>query len=66
MVAAAVALVGVAFLLTLERGTTDTLYIHRVDAAEAPRVDGETSDPIWRRVPAVSVRTEQGGNFARG
>ena len=66
MVAAAAALVGVTFLLTLERQATDTLYIYRIDAAEAPRIDGETSDPIWRKVPAVTVQTEQGGNFYRG
>ena len=63
MVSAAAALVGIGFLITLERTTTDTLYIYRVDPAEAPIVDGETSDPIWRRVPAVTVLTEHGGSF---
>jgi ethylbenzene dehydrogenase len=66
IVAAAAALVGVAFLVALEPRATDTLYIQRIDAAEAPRIDGETSDPIWRKVPAVAVLTEQGGNFYRG
>jgi hypothetical protein len=62
-VAAAAALVGVTFLLTLERQTTDTLYIYRINPADAPVIDGETSDPAWRKVPPVAVTTEQGGNF---
>lgn len=66
IVAAAVALVAVTFVVTLEPRATDTLYIQHIEAADAPRIDGETSDPIWRKVPAVAVLTEQGGNFFRG
>jgi hypothetical protein len=63
IVSAAAALVGVGFLLAVERQTTDALYIRRVDPAEAPVIDGETSDAVWRRAPAVTVLTEHGGNF---
>jgi len=63
MVAAAAALVGVTFLITVERQTGETLMIYRIDPAEAPVIDGETSDPVWGKVPAVTVVTEQGGNF---
>jgi len=63
MVAAAAALVAVTFLITVERQSVDTLTIYRIDRSEAPVIDGETSDPIWRKVPPVTVVTEQGGNF---
>lgn len=51
------------FAITSERQIVDTLYIYRVSRAEVPVIDGETSDPIWRRIPPLYVRTENGGNF---
>jgi hypothetical protein len=63
LIAIAVAIVGVMFLLTIDRETGNSLYIRRISAAEVPIVDGEASDPIWRKVPALSVVTEHGENF---
>lgn len=53
----------VTFMVTSARQIVDTLRIYRIEPAEAPVIDGETSDPIWRRVPPLYVRTENGGNF---
>jgi hypothetical protein len=63
MVATAVALVGAAFLVTIDRQATDSLRIPRVDKTVLPVLDGDTSDPIWRTVRPISVVTEHGGNF---
>jgi hypothetical protein len=41
----------------------DSLRIHKIDAAEVPAIDGEASDPVWRRVAPIFIVTEQGGNF---
>lgn len=50
-------------LVTSQRQIVDTLYIYRIDPADAPVIDGETSDPIWQRIQPLYVRTEGGGNF---
>jgi len=63
VVASATAIVGVAFLMAIERQAVDTLHIRRIGATDIPVIDGETSDPIWRKVPPIVVVTEQGGNF---
>jgi hypothetical protein len=63
VVASATAIVGVAFLMAIERQATDTLHIHRIGATDIPVIDGETSDPIWRKVAPIRIVTEQGGNF---
>jgi hypothetical protein len=34
-----------------------------VDQSAVPDIDGETSDLVWRKIPALSVLTEHGGNF---
>ena len=41
----------------------DELYIYRVNPADVPIIDGESSDPIWRKIPPLYVLTENGGNF---
>jgi hypothetical protein len=53
----------VVVMLTAERHLITTLYIYRVDAADIPTIDGETSDPIWQKIPPLHVLTENGGNF---
>ena len=53
----------VIFTITSERQIVNTLRIYRIDRADVPVIDGETSDPIWRRIPPLYVRTENGGNF---
>jgi hypothetical protein len=44
--------------------TRPVLVIAAVDPAEAPRIDGDLSDPVWARARAVSMMTTQGGDFA--
>jgi hypothetical protein len=43
--------------------TRPVLVITAVDPAQAPRIDGDLSDPVWARTTAVSVMTTQGGDF---
>jgi Ethylbenzene dehydrogenase/Prokaryotic cytochrome b561 len=50
-------------MLQSEQRFIDNLYIHRIDQTEIPTIDGETSDPIWRKIPAIYVLTTNGGNF---
>lgn len=49
--------------LESDRLLIDELHIHRVSPADVPIIDGETSDPIWRRISPLYVVTENGGNF---
>ncbi len=63
MVASAVAIVGTLFLVTIDRHSVDTLHVRRIAAAEAPVLDGDTSDPVWRTATPLYVVTGQGGNF---
>ena len=63
IVASAAAIAGITFVLAIDRKAVNSLHIRRIGAAEIPIIDGETSDPIWRKVPAIYVMTEQGGNF---
>jgi Ethylbenzene dehydrogenase/Prokaryotic cytochrome b561 len=63
VVAAAVAIVGATFIVTMDQEAVDTLHIHRINSADAPVLDGETSDPVWRTIAPFSVMTSHGGNF---
>jgi hypothetical protein len=63
VLAGVVAGVIVVAMLASERQIIDHLYIHRIDRTEIPLIDGETSDPVWRRIPAIRVITTNGGNF---
>jgi hypothetical protein len=65
-VSIAAAITGVSFMLAMERQTGDTLTITRVEQAERPVIDGESSDAIWRKIPPLRVVTERGGNFGTG
>ena len=62
-VACAAAGLTMIFMITSERQVIDTLYIYRVDPSAVPVIDGETSDPVWRTIPALHVATDHGGNF---
>lgn len=62
-VAIAAAIAGTVLLVTVDRQAVDTLHIRRINHAEAPALDGDTSDPIWRSVQPLYIRTVQGGNF---
>lgn len=61
--AALIATVTVGGALAAERITRPVLRIAAIAPAQAPRLDGDLSDPAWRRAPPVSVLTTQGGDF---
>jgi cytochrome b subunit of formate dehydrogenase len=63
VVAAAVAITGASALLATDWLSLERLVIHRIDASEAPTLDGDTSDRVWRNVQPYSVMTNEGGNF---
>jgi hypothetical protein len=63
MVALAVAIAGAFLLVAIDREEIDTLHVRRIAAAQAPALDGDTSDPVWRTAPPLYVATVQGGNF---
>lgn len=41
----------------------DELHIRKIAASEAPVLDGDVSDPVWRSARPVIVLTNQGANF---
>ena len=63
IVAISIAISGALLLVTIDRRSVDTLHVRRIDSAEAPVLDGDTSDPIWRLAPPLYVTTGQGGNY---
>jgi hypothetical protein len=63
LVATAAAMIATWILLATDWLVVDTLHIHRIASADAPVLDGDTSDPVWRNVEPLSVMTNQGGNF---
>lgn len=63
VVAAALAITGASAIVAADWFVGDTLYVHRITSAEAPVLDGDTSDPVWRSVQPLSVMTSEGGNF---
>ena len=63
IVAISVAIVGAFFVVAIDRQTVDTLHVRRIAASETPVLDGDTSDPVWRTAPPISVITGQGDNF---
>ncbi len=46
-----------------EMASHQTLVVVRIAPADAPVLDGDTSDAVWRRAPRVAVATSQGANF---
>ena len=63
LVAAAVAITGASIMVAADRLAVDHLLIHRISNADAPVLDGDTSDRAWRNVRPFSLMTNQGGNF---
>ncbi len=63
VVASAVALVGVTALMAIDRTAVDSLYIRRIDKQQAPRLDGDISDAVWRSTRPMVVMTDLGGHF---
>ncbi|SDI43060.1 MULTISPECIES: ethylbenzene dehydrogenase-related protein [Bradyrhizobium] len=63
VVAAAVAITGASMIMAADRMSVDHLQIHRITPAEAPTLDGDTSDRAWRSVKPFALITGEGGNF---
>ena len=62
-VAAAVAVTSASLVVASDWLSVDRLQIHRIANADAPIVDGDTSDPVWRNIQPFVVMTNQGDNF---
>ena len=63
VVAAAVAIAGTSLIVAADRLTVDQLQVHRINSADAPTLDGDTSDRAWRNIVPFSLMTSEGGNF---
>jgi hypothetical protein len=63
VVALAVAVTGATALVATDWFAVDSLQVHRIASKDAPVLDGDTSDPVWRNVRPFSLLTNQGGNF---
>lgn len=63
VVAAAAAITGASFIVAADRMSVDHLQVHRIASADAPTLDGDTSDRAWRSVKPFSLITGEGGNF---
>jgi len=63
VVAIAAGLTAASVLLTFEHAARDTLHIRRIVRADAPVLDGDVSDSVWRSAVPVVVLSQQGANF---
>jgi hypothetical protein len=63
VVAVAVAITGASVIVAADRLAVDQLQIHRINSADAPVLDGDTSDRAWRAIKPFSLMTSEGGNF---
>jgi len=63
VVAAAVAITGAWAVVAADWLVEDHMVIQRIAATNAPVLDGDTSDPVWRNVQPFSVMTNDGDNF---
>ena len=63
VVAAAAAITSASLLVATDRLTVDSVQIRRINPADAPILDGDTSDRAWRNVRPFSLLTGEGGNF---
>ncbi len=63
VVALAVAIAVTSALVATDWFSVDCLRVHRIASRDAPILDGDASDPVWRNIRPFSVMTTQGGNF---
>ncbi|MEO6781124.1 MAG: ethylbenzene dehydrogenase-related protein [Bradyrhizobium sp.] len=63
VVAAAMAITCASVVVASDWLDVDSLKIHRIAAADAPVLDGDTSDRVWRNIEPFSVMTNAGDNF---
>jgi cytochrome b subunit of formate dehydrogenase len=64
LIAAAAGLAVTAAVAATDWATRDTLIVTNVDAA--PKLDGILDEPLWSKARPVTIRTQQGENFAGG
>ncbi len=63
-VAMAIAIAGMTMLTVADQAVMrDTLLVRRIEQSEAPTLDGDPSDPVWRKASRLVVATNQGANF---
>ena len=46
-----------------EHATRPVLYVSEIERSQAPKLDGDLSDPIWNKAKPAYVLTTQGGDF---
>ena len=63
VVAAAAAITGASLIVATDHLAVDSVQIRRINPADAPILDGDTSDRGWRGVKPFSLLTGEGGNF---
>jgi hypothetical protein len=63
VVAVVVAIAGGSALVASDWFNVDSLRVHRIASADAPILDGDAADPVWRNIRPFSVTTNHGGNF---
>jgi Ethylbenzene dehydrogenase len=63
VVAAAAAFTGASLIVATDHLAVDSVQIRRINPADAPVLDGDTSDRGWRGVKPFSLLTGEGGNF---
>ena len=63
VVAAAMAITCASVVVASDWLDVDSLTIYRIAAADAPVLDGDTSDRVWRNIEPFSVTTNAGDNF---
>ena len=62
-VAAATGIAVAAMATSLDVASRDRLIVRAIERTEAPRLDGDLADPVWRKAPLTIVHTQQGANF---
>jgi len=63
VVALAVGITGVSLLVASDRFGGDRLQVQRIASSDAPLLDGDTSDRVWRNSRPVTLITHHGDNF---
>lgn len=62
LVALIAGLSGIALVMLWRAGLEETLYVHRIDGAAAPILDGDAPDAAWRLARPTIVSTGFGGD----
>ncbi|MCP4619758.1 MAG: hypothetical protein GY844_25365 [Bradyrhizobium sp.] len=63
VVAIAIAITGVSLLAASDRLAVDRLQVQRIASSDAPLLDGDTSDRVWRTSRPITLVTHHGDNF---